>query len=70
MRHATPVRRRQGPGAGRLRVARPRTGYPARMKPKTMFYTAVGFVTYKAGKIFAKRKAREMLRPSDTDKKN
>jgi hypothetical protein len=40
------------------------------MKPKTMFYTAVGFVTYKAGKIFAKRKVREALHGSDTDKRN
>jgi len=40
------------------------------MKPKTMFYTAVGFVTYKVGKIFAKRKAREVLRGSDTEKKD
>lgn len=33
----------------------------ASVKPKTVFYTAVGFVTYKAGKIFAKRKVREVL---------
>ena len=31
------------------------------MKAKTMFYAAVGFVTYKAGKILARRKAREAL---------
>ena len=38
------------------------------MKAKTMFYTAVGFVTYKVGKIFAKRKASEALRGSDAEK--
>ena len=39
------------------------------MKPKTMFYTAVGYVTYKVGKIVAKRKAREALRGSDAEKR-
>ena len=31
------------------------------MKPKTMFYTAVGFATVKVGKHLAKRKARQVL---------
>jgi hypothetical protein len=31
------------------------------MKPKTMFYAAVGFVTVKVGKRVAKRKAKEAL---------
>jgi hypothetical protein len=31
------------------------------MKPKTMFYAGLGWVTFRAGKIFAKRKAREKL---------
>jgi hypothetical protein len=39
------------------------------MKAKTMFYTAVGFVTYKVGKQIAKRKARETLSGSHTDKR-
>jgi hypothetical protein len=38
------------------------------MKPKTMFYAGVGFVTYKVGKILAKRKAREALHGSESDK--
>ena len=38
------------------------------MKPKTMFYTAVGFATYKIGKRFAKRKARRALSGSSSDK--
>ena len=38
------------------------------MKPKTMFYTAVGFATYKIGKRVAKRKARQALRGSPPDK--
>jgi hypothetical protein len=38
------------------------------MKPKTMFYTAVGFATVKIGKRFAKRKAREALSGSSPDK--
>ena len=40
------------------------------MKPKTMFYAAVGFVTYKVGKQVAKRKARRALHGSDADKKD
>jgi hypothetical protein len=39
------------------------------MKPKTMFYTALGFVTYKVGKQIAKRKAREALTGSQPDKR-
>ena len=39
------------------------------MKPKTMFYTGLGFVTYKVGKVLAKRKAREALAGSKSDKK-
>jgi hypothetical protein len=39
------------------------------MKAKTMFYTAIGFVTYKVGKQIAKRKAREALSGSRTDKR-
>jgi hypothetical protein len=39
------------------------------MKPKTMFYTAVGFVTYKVGKQIAKRKARQALSGSQPDKR-
>jgi hypothetical protein len=38
------------------------------MKPKTMFYVAVGFVTYKVGKQVAKRKARKALHGSPPDK--
>ena len=38
------------------------------MKAKTSFYAAVGFVTYKVGKILAKRKAREAFRGSESDK--
>lgn len=34
------------------------------MKPKTMFYTALGFATYKVGKHVAKRKARAALKGS------
>jgi hypothetical protein len=41
---------------------------PLVMKPKTMFYTTVGFVTYKVGKRFAKRKARRALRATSPDK--
>jgi hypothetical protein len=37
------------------------------MKPRTMFYTAVGFATYKIGKRFAKRKARQALSGSSSD---
>ena len=39
------------------------------MKPKTMFYTAVGFVTVKVGKQVAKRKAKQAIfgQPSDKD---
>ena len=40
------------------------------MKPKTMFYAALGFVTYKVGKTIAKRKAREALSGSGTDTKS
>jgi hypothetical protein len=40
------------------------------MKPRTMFYTALGFVTYKVGKVFAKRKAREVLAGSDNERKD
>jgi hypothetical protein len=40
------------------------------VKAKTMFYTALGFVTYKVGKVFAKRKARELLAgPDEAEKK-
>jgi hypothetical protein len=39
------------------------------MKPKTMFYAAVGLVTYKVGRQVAKRKARQALHGSDTEKK-
>jgi hypothetical protein len=39
------------------------------MKAKTMFYTALGFVTYKVGKQIAKRKAREALSGSQSDKR-
>jgi hypothetical protein len=45
----------------RERFDRLRCGYVAGMKPKTMFYAGLGFVTYKAGKLFAKRKVREAL---------
>jgi hypothetical protein len=38
------------------------------MKPKTMFYAAVGFATYKIGKRVAKRKARQALLGSPPDK--
>jgi hypothetical protein len=38
------------------------------MKPKTMFYAGLGFVTYKAGKIFAKRKVRAALESSKSNK--
>jgi hypothetical protein len=31
------------------------------MKPKTMFYAAVGWVTLKAGKFYAKRKVKGKL---------
>jgi hypothetical protein len=44
------------------------TGKTVGMKPKTMFYTAVGFATYKIGKRFAKRKARRALSGSSSDK--
>jgi hypothetical protein len=37
------------------------------MKPKTMFYTAVGFVTVKIGKHVAKRKARQVLHGKSSD---
>ena len=40
------------------------------MKPKTMFYAAVGFTTYKVGKLVAKRKARQALHGSDADDKD
>jgi hypothetical protein len=39
------------------------------MKAKTMFYTALGFATYKVGKQMAKRKARAALSGSRTDKR-
>jgi hypothetical protein len=32
------------------------------MKLKTAMYAALGFVTYKAGKVYAKRKGRQALR--------
>lgn len=38
------------------------------MKPKRMFYTAVGFVTYKVGKRVAKRKASRALHGESSDK--
>jgi hypothetical protein len=38
--------------------------YLARMKLKTRFYAAVGLVTVKTGKFYAKRKARKALRGS------
>ena len=38
------------------------------MKPKTMFYAALGFVTFKVGKKLAKRKARAALGGTDSDK--
>ena len=46
-------------------------GYRVRtgMKPKTMFYAGVGFVTYKVGKQVAKAKARKALHGSDSEKK-
>ena len=42
--------------------------YTAGMKPKTVFYAGLGFVTYKAGKILAKRKVREALQAPKSDK--
>jgi hypothetical protein len=38
------------------------------MKAKTMFYTALGFATYKVGKHIAKRKARQALTGTPPDK--
>jgi hypothetical protein len=38
------------------------------MKPKTMFYAGLGFVTFKAGKILAKRKVRAALESSKSNK--
>jgi hypothetical protein len=35
------------------------------MKPKTMFYAALGWATYRAGKVLGKRKLREKLSRSD-----
>jgi len=32
------------------------------MKAKTMFYTALGFATFKAAKLFGKRRVREAIR--------
>jgi hypothetical protein len=37
------------------------------VKPKRWFYVAVGFVTFKVGKFFAKRKAREVLVDGDNE---
>lgn len=54
--------------AERWGFGRVRHGYAAGMKAKTAFYAAVGFVTYKVGKILAKRKAREAFRGSESDK--
>jgi hypothetical protein len=31
------------------------------MKPKTMFYAALGLATFKAGKLFGKRRVREAV---------
>jgi hypothetical protein len=45
------------------------SGYREWMKPKTMFYTALGFATYKVGKHMAKRKARQALAGQTPDKK-
>jgi hypothetical protein len=38
------------------------------MKPKRMFYTGLGFVTYKVGKILAKRKVQAALHGPKSDK--
>ena len=38
------------------------------MKPKTMFYAGIGFVTVKAGKMFAKRKVRKALHSTKSAK--
>lgn len=38
------------------------------MKPKTMVYTAVGFVTVMVGKRVAKRKAKQALHGRSSDK--
>jgi len=35
------------------------------MKPKTMFYAAVGFIAVKVGKRVAKQKARKALQSSE-----
>ena len=32
------------------------------MKPKTAFYAALGFVTYKVGKLYAKRKGKQAIK--------
>jgi hypothetical protein len=31
------------------------------MRPKTAFYTALGFVTYRVGKVYAKRRVKKRL---------
>jgi hypothetical protein len=49
-------------------VQPPRNGYIQGMKPKTMFYAGLGFVTFKAGKVLAKRKVRAALRGSKSDR--
>ena len=43
-------------------------GCPVGMKPKRMFYTGLGFVTYKVGKILAKRKVQAALHGPKSDK--
>jgi hypothetical protein len=39
------------------------------MKLKTRFYAAVGWATVKAGKFYAKRKARKVVRVSEKKKR-
>jgi hypothetical protein len=41
--------------------------YHTGMKPKTMLYAALGYTTFKVGKLFAKRRVRSAL--SDRSKR-